>query len=66
MSGLLPPLRTTMSVQQNGERHRRWLADKNLANHHGRLQTRTQYVQLREADLEKKKQYCKSEGKVDS
>lgn len=39
---------------------------KYSTNTYGRLQTRTQYVQLREADLEKKKQYCKSKGEVDN
>lgn len=41
------------------------LLPKALTNTDGRLQTRTQYVQLREADLEKKKQYCKSKGQMD-
>lgn len=41
------------------------LWQRNLTDYHGRLQTRTQYVQLREADLEKKKQYCKSKGAMD-
>lgn len=36
---------------------------RNLTNSHVRLQTRAQYVQLREADLEKKKQYCKSNAR---
>lgn len=37
---------------------------KNLTNPWCRLQTRTQYVQLRETDLEKKRQYCKSEAEM--
>lgn len=41
-----------------------WLGQL-TTNARGRLQTRTQYVQLREADLEKKKQYCKSMDEVD-
>lgn len=41
------------------------LWQRNLTDYHGRLQTRTQYVQLREADLDKKKQYCKSKSEME-